>query len=177
MQNPIVHVGRHHKHVRYTSEAVAAAERNRRTEIETATRGRYSSDEGIIEELNDISEQGKRMKEKVERLKKKKRSLQASIERIPSQETRARITYAGYDFGLLGNTSRTATTQTTTTSQTSSSPATDNCVICCTLPSSQAIIPCGHRCLCDDCATTLTGKCPLCRTSIQSFLKIFPSTG
>ena len=63
----------------------------------------------------------------------------------------------------------------------SSLASVDNCVICQVTASSQAIIPCGHYCLCDDCATTLTigpsesKLCPLCRTPIQSYLKIYQS--
>jgi hypothetical protein len=63
----------------------------------------------------------------------------------------------------------------------SSLASADNCVICQVTASSQAIIPCGHYCLCDDCAATLTSGpsesqvCPLCRTRIQSYLKIYQS--
>ena len=78
---------------RLASESVAAFERNRRREIETATLGRHSSEEGIIKELNDINEEEKRLEEELERLKQKQRSLlQASIERMSSQGTRLRIT-------------------------------------------------------------------------------------
>ena len=63
----------------------------------------------------------------------------------------------------------------------SSLASADNCVICQVTASSQAIIPCGHYCLCDDCAATLTSGpsesqvCPLCRTRIQRYLKIYQS--
>ena len=161
---------------------IAAQERHlreaaEREVIEQASSSRLESvlEERIIEEVKDISELE-------ERLKKKKRSLQASIDQIPPR-SRARIDDAGYDLSEVGNNSSTAATTTTTSSNAASSPATANCVICQVAPSSQAIIPCGHCCLCDDCATTLTGGplesqlCPLCRTRIQSCLKIFLSTG
>ena len=128
-------------------------------------------EERITEELKDINAQEERLTEEEERLKNKKRSLQALIEEIPSH-ARDRLSY------LI---SSTATT-TTISSNMSASPATAaNCVICQVTASSQAIIPCGHYCLCDDCATTLTDGpsesqvYPLCRTRIQSCLKIYQS--
>ena len=127
-------------------------------------------EEHIIEELNDINAQEERLTEEEERLKKKKQSLQALIEEIPESASHARDR-------LTNIVSSTATT-TTISSNMSSSPATAaNCVICQVAASSQAIIPCGHYCLCDDCATTLTvglsesQLCPLCRTRIQSCIR------
>ena len=131
-------------------------------------------EERIIEELNDINAQEERLTEEEERLKKKKQSLQALIEEIPESASHARDR-------LTNIVSSTATT-TTISSNVSSSPATAaNCVICQVAASSQAIIPCGHYCLCDDCVTILTivpfesKKCPLCRKRIQSCLKIYQS--
>ena len=120
------------------------------------------------------------MKLKEKRLEKKRNSLRATIEKIPPQ-ARAGIDSSGFSINDI--TSDLDDAITTTNSNTSSSPATANCVICQVAPSSQAIIPCGHCCLCDECATTLivgppqTRFCPLCRTRIQSCLKIFLSTG
>ena len=110
----------------------------------------------IIEEFKDITEQEIR-------LQKRKRSLHDSIEKIPT-ERRARI-----------DSETTGTIVTTPT-------AAADCVICHTAPSSRAIIPCGHHCLCDDCAVTLVALspeariCPLCRGEIQSTLKIYSSS-
>ena len=110
----------------------------------------------IIEELKDITEQEIR-------LQKRKRSLHDSIEKIPT-ERRARID-----------------SETTCTIVTTPTAAAD-CVTCHTAPSSRAIIPCGHHCLCDDCAVTLVALspeariCPLCRGEIQSTLKIYSSS-
>ncbi|OEU23230.1 hypothetical protein FRACYDRAFT_267484 [Fragilariopsis cylindrus CCMP1102] len=110
----------------------------------------------IIEELKDITEQEIR-------LQKRKRSLHDSIEKI-SSESRARI-----------DSETTGTIVTTPT-------AAADCVICHTAPSSRAIVPCGHHCLCDDCVVTLAALspeariCPLCRGEIQSTLKIYSSS-
>ena len=81
----------------------------------------------------------------------------------------------------VDNTTNTATTSTISSNMSSSPATAANCVICQVAASSQAIIPCGHYCLCDDCATILTivpfesKKCPLCRKRIQSCLKIYQS--
>ena len=164
-----------------------AAEREAREEKERASASRLTAllEERIIEELKDISIQKeclkknfKTMKKQEEHLEKKKGSLQASIAQLPPQ-ARNRIGDAGYDLANI----LWSPAITTTTNNASSSPAMANCVICQVAPSSQAIIPCGHICLCDDCATTLTDGppqsrlCPLCRTRIQSCLQIYLSTG
>lgn len=51
------------------------------------------------------------------------------------------------------------------------------CVVCQDRGVERAVVPCGHHCLCDECARILTtggaGLCPLCRGNVQSTLKIF----
>lgn len=53
----------------------------------------------------------------------------------------------------------------------------DNCIICLSKKISYAIIPCGHYCLCEDCKIECENEqeeiCPVCRTIIQGFLKIY----
>jgi serine/threonine protein kinase len=46
------------------------------------------------------------------------------------------------------------------------------CLVCADAARATAFVPCGHLCCCDDCAKDLR-DCPLCRTSIESRLKIF----
>ncbi|KAI0559560.1 Zinc finger C3HC4 type [Gracilaria domingensis] len=52
------------------------------------------------------------------------------------------------------------------------------CVVCLTEPSTTAVQPCKHLCLCDDCARILTleveslQKCPVCRSPIGKLLRI-----
>lgn len=49
------------------------------------------------------------------------------------------------------------------------------CVVCRDRKVERAIIPCGHHCLCDQCAAAFAwnSQCPLCRGHVQSTLKIF----
>jgi hypothetical protein len=62
---------------------------------------------------------------------------------------------------------------------TTAEQAQPECIICLTGRPSHAIIPCGHRCLCDDAACTAAfqpsrrAKCPLCRTPVQGLLHVF----
>ena len=50
------------------------------------------------------------------------------------------------------------------------------CVICLDKPKSHAIIPCGHRCVCQLCAVSLAGGfCPICRGHVREVIKIFSS--
>ena len=45
------------------------------------------------------------------------------------------------------------------------------CKICYANEADTAIAPCGH-CACEDCITTIK-KCPICRSDVNSTLKIF----
>mmetsp|Transcript_18388 Transcript_18388/g.36050 ORF Transcript_18388/g.36050 Transcript_18388/m.36050 type:complete len:372 (-) Transcript_18388:176-1291(-) len=51
------------------------------------------------------------------------------------------------------------------------------CVVCLTEPRSHAFIPCGHRCVCADCGSTVmdqaSATCPLCRGTVADMLQIF----
>ena len=147
-------------------EALETADRLTREIIENEATDRRARDgqnselatileDRIIEESKDITEQEVR-------LQKRKRSLRDSIEKIPTHR-RARI-------------------DTETSTIVTAPNAAAECVICHTSPSSRAIIPCGHHCLCDDCAVTLVASspaarlCPLCRGGIQSTLRIYSSS-
>lgn len=46
------------------------------------------------------------------------------------------------------------------------------CVVCLTEKRNTALVPCGHVCVCFDCAANLRA-CPLCRTPIQYRQKLF----
>jgi hypothetical protein len=35
------------------------------------------------------------------------------------------------------------------------------------------ILPCRHRCVCEECAATLTQGCPICRTPIDSCIRVY----
>ena len=51
------------------------------------------------------------------------------------------------------------------------------CVICHSNQSTKAVIPCGHMCLCDNCADVMAAdlveKCPICRGPLQDTMRIF----
>ena len=47
------------------------------------------------------------------------------------------------------------------------------CVICLEKPPIMACVPCGHKCLCEDCATEEIQTCPICRAPITDYLRIF----
>lgn len=40
------------------------------------------------------------------------------------------------------------------------------CVVCRTNPREIILLPCGHVCICEDCADDITDYCPVCRTKI-----------
>jgi len=55
------------------------------------------------------------------------------------------------------------------------------CVICMDKPKTYLIAPCGHKCLCEDCAESLERQghgdrnktCPICRVPMQRMFKVF----
>lgn len=42
------------------------------------------------------------------------------------------------------------------------------CVVCVTNPKEVIVLPCGHVCLCEDCAVQIKAACPVCRCDIKS---------
>jgi len=51
----------------------------------------------------------------------------------------------------------------------------ETCVICLSGTRTHVIIPCGHKLFCEVCAVGLIKDCPICRTHIQSVLRVFGS--
>ena len=52
----------------------------------------------------------------------------------------------------------------------------DHCVICLTHQKTIAFVPCGHLCVCDQCAQSgklLRDRCPVCRQQANTLLRIF----
>ena len=54
----------------------------------------------------------------------------------------------------------------------------ETCVVCMDEKRTHIIMPCGHYCLCEECAEKInkgtgTKKCPICRGSINSFSQVF----
>ena len=50
------------------------------------------------------------------------------------------------------------------------------CVVCMKNERSMAIVPCGHKCLCEDCgkrSVIRDNKCPMCRAEIQMFMRVW----
>lgn len=41
------------------------------------------------------------------------------------------------------------------------------CVVCKSNPIEMILLPCGHVCLCEDCAEDITSHCPICRAAIE----------
>lgn len=52
----------------------------------------------------------------------------------------------------------------------------DLCCVCQSRDKTSLLIPCGHKCLCEDCATRYRrfgATCPLCRTAVQSVQRVY----
>lgn len=44
----------------------------------------------------------------------------------------------------------------------------ERCVVCVTNPKEVIVLPCGHVCLCEDCAIQIKSACPVCRCDIKT---------
>ena len=49
----------------------------------------------------------------------------------------------------------------------------NECVICMDGSRQIACVPCGHRCLCPQCASGINGECPICRANVKCTMRIF----
>ena len=51
------------------------------------------------------------------------------------------------------------------------------CVVCFVSAATHAFVPCGHRCVCEECASIVVFQayCPICRSWVQSSLRIYLS--
>ena len=49
------------------------------------------------------------------------------------------------------------------------------CKVCLNNKINTVLVPCGHRCICEDCGKSLgaSKKCPICRQKIQKVMKTF----
>ena len=50
-----------------------------------------------------------------------------------------------------------------------------NCVVCMDNKKDHAVVPCGHRCICGECAADVqeSGKCPMCRKPLDFIMKVW----
>lgn len=49
----------------------------------------------------------------------------------------------------------------------------DSCVVCLAEPTTHACIPCGHKCLCENCSTEQINRCPLCQGELIMIVQIY----
>ena len=62
-----------------------------------------------------------------------------------------------------------------TSSEVTTTDNDDSCIICMDATKDHALVPCGHKGFCLDCATKMAEECkfcPICRKSIESILKV-----
>ena len=55
-----------------------------------------------------------------------------------------------------------------------SSDSHGECVVCTDAAADYVLYPCGHKCVCGECAGLLSGQdCPICRKEIQDAIRVF----
>ena len=48
-----------------------------------------------------------------------------------------------------------------------------SCIVCFKGDKSHAAVPCGHRCVCEDCSNVIgKGRCPYCREEVMWWMKV-----
>jgi len=157
-------IRKHHERVeREAREEMERIEREAREEMKRIER--EAREKKIMDEIREIQQQETNLREQEACLRTRKRSLEASIEQLPpAQRVRLKVDL----------------TQTSVSSSTSSEATMKvECIVCHDSEAVRAVIPCGHHCLCDDCADTIVSSsddaqlCPLCRGRIERTLTIF----
>mmetsp|Transcript_32328 Transcript_32328/g.67815 ORF Transcript_32328/g.67815 Transcript_32328/m.67815 type:complete len:442 (+) Transcript_32328:93-1418(+) len=141
-------------------EDAERAEREAREVADISAAARISSLEAMFEER--LVEEAKDIKETEAKLRMRKRSFRDTMKSVPAL-TRSRIS--------LDDDTAQGVAETTSSNNT--------CVICRDEVAVMAVVPCGHLCLCIDCAEacmsgqTGSRSCPLCRGNMQSILRIY----
>ena len=51
--------------------------------------------------------------------------------------------------------------------------ACSECVVCLEAKAVLAVMPCGHQCVCEGCATVQMTQCPMCRQPVEDFKRIY----
>lgn len=126
------------------------AKERERLALEAAKRAKEEERERL--ELEELQEQCKEIEVLEKLVNRRKREVSSCLDSLPPAQ-RARITVEWKHM-----------------------PPKVECVICHDGEVEQALIPCGHHCLCDGCSTHLMSvarKCPLCREPVHSTLKIY----
>ena len=52
----------------------------------------------------------------------------------------------------------------------------DSCSICLTAAKTHVLTPCGHKCMCEQCARSFRteySQCPICRSRVQSVMRVY----
>jgi len=148
---------------RVPREAAAENERARIAKEEVKQQARVGNFEEIL--VSRLLEEVDTIRELEEHVQKRKHMLQVCIQELPAPSRSLFDDSLSSHEGLSSH------------EVVRSDKA--ECVVCHDEAATRAVIPCGHHCLCDECAellasrTTTSRLCPLCRGVLTSSLKIF----
>jgi Zinc finger, C3HC4 type (RING finger) len=156
-------------------EQRAKEEANRRAEAEAAAREeqqrrdkdlaeKFAREEQLVHklavEMKAIEDLEDSILEKERESQRRKRTLEESMKSLPPEQRRR----------LQMNDSPLRRTNSMTN---------DDCIVCQDGAPVRAVVPCGHMCLCERCAISVTNgpaeqrRCPLCRITVQSTIRIY----
>ena len=75
------------------------------------------------------------------------------------------VYYDSFQAGAEGHNDTVVAQTQPSAASVQSAPFQDVCVVCLSKPKTMVLVPCGHQCVCEDCAT-LIQDCPMCRMTI-----------
>jgi Zinc finger, C3HC4 type (RING finger) len=151
--------------------AVARAEREAFQAAAAARKEAAMQEALLAAHLQELAREEEDIRLLEDNLNQRKRLFRASYESLPLSKRPQLKTGAAASICA----SPAASLDITSTS----SVTVDDCVVCQDRKAAHAVVPCGHHCLCDECAVNLVAtaagsrRCPLCRTHVQSTLKIY----
>jgi hypothetical protein len=151
----------------------AARERveRERAERERAAKEATMATALVSAHLRELTREEESIRTLEKQLETRKRLFRASYESLPPSKR--------VQFGSSASISAGATPTSIDTSSTIATVVVEDCVVCQDRKAAHATVPCGHHCLCDECAADLvssterSSRCPLCRAQVQSTLKIY----
>jgi len=131
----------------------------------------HTLEEQIFQEKQSIEELDKHVKAMGKVLENRRQTLCESLDALPRDRRNQLLV-------RMANAARAGTAATNKALCPNGNKLQDPCFVCRKVDATNAVLPCGHKCLCEKCASIIvswppqTRLCPICRKPLQSTLKV-----
>jgi len=109
-----------------------------------------------------------------DKIKKEKRLKAEQLERIEAVEIAKKIEQIEqYERGAIKKNVELQAADVEIQKPKESSEKLPECVVCLDELPTMICVPCGHKCLCQNCSTKIESKCPICKQQVTQTIKVF----